>query len=46
MLEPSIHNPMCPEFVQQPNAENDGAVIDTAFPCNCGADQCPGPADK
>jgi hypothetical protein len=34
-FQPSKHAKSCPEFQQQANAENDGAVIDTAFPCNC-----------
>ncbi len=32
---PSKHKPTCPEFTQQPNAENGGFVFDTAFPCTC-----------
>lgn len=36
-FKPSIHAKTCPEFRQKANAENDGCVQDSAFPCNCGA---------
>ena len=35
MFKSSKHAKDCPQFSQQPNAENGGAVIDTAFSCNC-----------
>lgn len=35
-LEPNPHAKDCPCYSQQPCLENDGFVVDTDFPCNCG----------
>jgi len=38
----STHKPTCPEYRQQPNAENGGFVQDSAFSCNCQSSVQPG----